>query len=155
MDEVAQDPRLATALHESAHLIAGIARLAFVYEVELCRPGRRRRTGAEGSVGMVLQMPEDDAFCSLVGYAWEEKYGAIDCGSADLHDGRRHAHDSDRTVEDLLEEARRFVVKAEPLIRSAAAVVLKVVPASGVLKSRKLEGVLAWLRPQVDALRAK
>lgn len=139
--------RVRTALHEGAHLAAACYCVAYVYHVYLSPSGRPNSRGEFGKVCIAERLPEDGAFCSLVGYAWEELHGDTACAANDLRDGNRLADEAERSREDLLNEAREFVRTADELIRVAALILLATVPKSGILKNRTLRGVLDWFYP--------
>lgn len=149
--------RVRTALHEAAHLVAAILRRGYVTGVDIHSPGRAARTGAYGGTGAVGILADDDAFHTLAGYAWEERYGVVARAESDLRTGRYFASSADRPFDVIMDEARRFVVAYEEVIRAAAAGILGLVPKSGYLKGRTLKHLLAWVRtlkPTKRALRA-
>jgi hypothetical protein len=142
--------RVRTALHEAAHLVAAWHCDAYIYGVMINSPARADRTGEYGGVDCIEKTDDDAAFISLVGYAWEQLHGDVKGAQTDLNWARRLAEDVDLPFDDLLHEAQKFVLEAEELIRFVAAGILAIVPKSGAIRGRTLNGLRRQLLPRLS-----
>ena len=141
---------LGTALHEAAHVVGALAcKGGCVLAVLICQSARPRRRAA-GEVNSGGNSDRDDAFMTLTGYAWEELRGDIRRASDDLQGGKQ----IDRANwEENLQNARRFVVEQEQVIRYATVGILLLMTTTGRLDGKRMQKLVRWLRPQVPQYR--
>ena len=133
---------LSVALHESAHVMACLSVGGCISDV-IIRP-RKTTTGEYGGANIAGKLPRHDAFMSFAGYAWEELHGDTRWGREDLIFGKQS---DPKNWERNLEDARRYVAKADAAIRYGAAGMLQAMPVKGLLEGKKLQKLLHWLKP--------
>lgn len=137
--------RVAVALHEAAHLVAAAYSGSHIYRLQINHA--RSRRDSDGVLHSVELLPDDEAFVSFVGYAWEELHGDVELATGDLLAGKRSADEACMTHDDLLNEARCFVRDTDELIHIAASGILACLPSSGILQGRTLEKLVERFRP--------
>lgn len=145
MTDADTSERVRAALHEAVHLLAAIIRRASVWKVEVSPTGRPKR-GATGRVHAAERLPCDGAFIAYVGHAWEALHGDVALAAGDLRDGNRFADEAKKPRDELLSEAREFVLLGDGAFEVVAAAILAVMPKSGILEGRKLQRVIDTFR---------
>ena len=133
--------------HEVAHLIAARYCRGWVGEIVIDPPWRARRPGGGASIQMAGPNWEDQAFCLLVGYAWEQRYGDPARAAQDFRDAQAYRGFEGSTFEELLEEAEAFVDRDEfqQLVEGVADYILDRLPQSGKPSKRTMK----WLMDEI------
>jgi hypothetical protein len=138
MPEAAVKLRVATAVHEAVHIVAAVYCTGSVMKVWVTPNGKARRSGVLGKVDLAVSLRDEDAFCSLVGYAWEELHGDTAHAEHDLRSGYRHADAGGHSRIDLLNEAREFVRAGSAAFQTVAKILLALTNAAGELGDKHL-----------------
>lgn len=140
---------IATANHESAHLVAALAVGGWCGSVEI-RP-RPDFSGALGGVRCMGDYQEQDAFICAAGVAWEERHGIVARSGDDATRGAGCVSHRPGAWAHILDLARRFVHQHDQVIRALATNLLSVLPGGFEVNRRKLLNALDQVRPYVTA----
>jgi hypothetical protein len=131
-DELATE-KLKFSLHEAAHLVAAIAcPMSTIHKVWAHPTGKGWR-GVGGRVKSDEKFEDEESFVSLAGYAWEELNGDIATAKGDYKVGINPHYP------DILDTARAFIVSHDALSRYAAAGILCLGTAKGMLDGPRLK----------------
>lgn len=137
----------AIACHEAAHFVAAVTCHIKVLDVWIkgTKPsGSSIRTrGRDGLISPCPNGPEDDAFVSYAGYAWEERYGTIATADHDWKSAQRH------NLQAMLTEARSLVIERHAVIVATAAAFIAKRTQSGWIANQKLETIYSLVSHQV------
>lgn len=141
----------AIALHEAAHTVAAVA-----YGVHISRIWVKSTFGCgksiltQGRDGCVITLPNDahqECFISLVGFAWEERFG-------NPHSALNDVKKYNLSRPWVRDDADQFVSYEYITIHLCAAAILGLRTKQGLLETGRLAAMCQWLRPKVRPLKS-
>ena len=139
------------ALHEAAHVTAALAHDVHINRIWVkTTQGSGMTTltrGHDGHAHVCPNDPHQDCFISLVGVAWEERYGQTKFPLDD-------ASYFNFSRPWVLDDAREFVINEYRNINACAAAILGLRDQKGWLSGIRLNAMCNWMRPQLKKRRS-